>query len=142
MEMIDNEVVTDISVTENGKIIFAPDVVATIAGLAAAEVEGVSGLAGTVMEGITGIFNKKSFTKGVHVEVGQEETAVDLNVNVKYGYRIQDVCANIQKQVKTAIETMTALRVVEVNIVVQSVTFYEPDKKKEKEKPEIESRVK
>ena len=139
MEM-DNEVVTDISVTENGKVVFAPDVVATIAGLAASEVEGVSGLAGTVIEGISGIFSKKNLTKGVHVEVGQEETAVDLSVNVKYGYRIQDVCANIQKQVKNAIETMTSLRVVEVNIVVQSVTFDEPEKKKDK--PEIEARVK
>ena len=114
----DNEVVTDIAVTENGKVVFAPDVVATIAGLAASEVEGVSGLAGTVIEGISGIFSKKNLTKGVHVEVGQEETAVDMSINVKYGYRIQDVCTGVQKAVKNAIETMTALRVVEVNIVV------------------------
>lgn len=143
----DTEVVTDISVTENGKVVFAPDVVATIAGLAASEVEGVSGLAGTVIEGISGIFSKKNLTKGVHVEVGQEEAAVDLSINVKYGHRIQDVCANVQKEVKNAIETMTALKVVEVNIMVQSVTFDEPEKnekklEKKKEKPEIEARVK
>ena len=46
----DTEVVTDISVMDNGKVVFAPDVIATIAGLAATEVEGVSGLAGTVIE--------------------------------------------------------------------------------------------
>lgn len=138
---IDNEVVTDISVTDNGKVVFAPDVVATIAGLAASEVEGVSGLSGTVIEGISGIFTKKNFTKGVRVEVGQEETAVDLNINVRYGCRIQDVCANVQKEVKNAIETMTSLRVVEVNIVVQSVTFDDTDNKK-KDKPELEARVK
>ncbi|MCR5610835.1 MAG: Asp23/Gls24 family envelope stress response protein [Clostridiales bacterium] len=142
MEM-DKEVVTDISVAENGKVVFAPDVIATIAGLAASEVDGVSGLSGTVIEGISGIFTKKNLTKGVHVEVGQEETAVDLSVNVKYGYRLQDVCANIQKEVKNAIETMTSLRVVEVNVVVQSVTFEEPEKvDKKKDKPEIEARVK
>ncbi len=141
----DTEIVTDISVTENGKVVFAPDVVATIAGVAASEVAGVSGLAGTALEGISGIFSKKNLTKGVHVEVGQEEAAVDLSINVKYGFRIQDVCSEVQTAVKNAIETMTALRVVEVNILVQSVTFDEPEKpekKKEKEKPEIEARVK
>ena len=138
----DTEVVTDISVSDNGKVVFAPDVVATIAGLAAYEVKGVSGLAGTVIEGISGIFTKKNLTKGVHVEVGQEEAAVDLSVNVKYGFRIQEVCTEIQKEVKNAIETMTALRVVEVNVFVQSVTFDEHEKDKKKEKLEIEARVK
>ncbi len=140
---LDTTVVTDISVTENGKVVFAPDVVATIAGLAASEVKGVSGLVGTVIEGISGIFTKKNLTKGVHVEVGQEEAAVDLSINVKYGFRIQDVCAEVQKEVKNAIETMTALRVVEVNVFVQSVTFEEPERvDKKKEKVELEPRVK
>ncbi|MBR5713238.1 MAG: Asp23/Gls24 family envelope stress response protein [Clostridia bacterium] len=140
---IDTEVVTDISVTENGKVVFAPDVVATIAGLAASEVNGVASLVGTVIEGISGIFTKKNMTKGVHVEVGQEEAAVDLSINVKYGFRIQDVCAEVQKEVKSAIETMTSLRVVEVNVLVQGVVFDEPEKvEKKKEKPEIEARVK
>lgn len=138
----DTEVVTDISVMDNGKVVFAPDVIATIAGLAATEVEGVSGLAGTVIEGISGIFTKKNLTKGVHVEVGQEEAAVDLSINVKYGFRIQDVCTNVQREVKNAIETMTALRVVEVNVIVQSVTFEDQKTDKKKEKPELEARVK
>lgn len=139
---LDTTVVTDISVTENGKVVFAPDVVATIAGLAASEVKGVSGLVGTVIEGISGIFTKKNLTKGVHVEVGQEEAAVDLSINVKYGFRIQEVCAEVQNAVKNAIETMTALRVVEVNVLVQNVTFEEPEKpEKKKEKPELEARV-
>ena len=138
----DTEVVTDISVMDNGKVVFAPDVIATIAGLAATEVKGVSGLAGTVIEGISGIFSKKNLTKGVHVEVGQEEAAVDLSINVKYGFRIQDVCTEVQREVKNAIETMTALRVVEVNVIVQSVTFDDQKTDKKKEKPELESRVK
>lgn len=139
----ENDVVTDISVTENGKVVFAPDVIATIAGLAATEVSGVAGLAGTVMEGITGIFGKKSMTKGVRVEVGQEEAAVDISINVNYGVRIQDVCAAVQSEIKNAIETMTALRVVEVNVMVQGVVFEEPERvDKKKEKPEPETRVK
>ena len=139
----ENDVVTDISVNENGKVVFAPDVIATIAGLAAKEVPGVASLAGTVIEGISGIFGKKSMTKGVRVEVGQEEAAVDVSINVTYGMRIQDVCSAVQKEIKNAIETMTALRVVEVNVAVQGVAFEENERvDKKKEKPELEARVK
>ncbi len=126
-----NEVVTDISLADNGKVVFAPDVIATIAGLAATEVPGVSGLSGTVMEGISTIFGKSSMTKGIRVEVGQEEAAIDITLNVFYGEHIQEVCVAVQNQVKNAIETMTALRVIEVNVTVQSVTFVDagkPDK--------------
>ena len=78
-------------------------------------------------------------TKGVKVEVGTEEAAIDLSVSVKFGYRIREVCEKVQQAVKSAIETMTGLRVVEVNIFVQSVTFAptEPtraEKKAEKER--------
>ena len=138
----ENDVVTDISVTENGKVVFAPDVIATIAGLAAKEVPGVASLAGTVMEGISGIFGKKSMTKGVRVEVGQEEAAVDVSINVTYGVRIQDVCSAVQKEIKNAIETMTALRVVEVNVAVQGVTFDEEKAEKKTDRKELEARVK
>ncbi len=119
----------------DGRIIFAEDVVATIAALAAADVEGVVAMTGGVMEGFSEMLGKKSVTKGVKVEVGTEEAAADLSVSIQYGYRIREVCENIQQAVKTAVETMTGLRVVEVNIFVQSVVF-EPtraDKKKEKE---------
>ena len=72
----ENQVMTDVQVTENGKVVFAPDVVATIANLAASEVEGVSGLGGGFADSITGILGgKKSLTKGVRVEVGNEEAA-------------------------------------------------------------------
>ena len=73
------------------------------------------------------------------VEVGQEEAAVDVVINVKYGSKIQLVCAEVQQEVKKAIEMMTGLRVVEVNVCVQSVTF--ENDKDEKKKPE-EPRVK
>lgn len=124
--------------TDGGRIIFADEVVATIAALAAGDVQGVAALSGGVVEGLTEKLGKKNLTKGVKVEVGTEEAAVDINVNITYGFRIREVCENIQKAVKTAIETMTGLRVVEINVFVQSVVFEptEPsraEKKKEKE---------
>lgn len=108
---------------EAGKVVFAEDVVATIATLAASEVEGVYGMSGTTFEGIGEKLGKKNYTKGIKAEVGSVECAVDMTLIVKYGYRIQEVCSNVQEAVKNAIETMTGLRVVEVNIVVNSVYF-------------------
>ena len=73
----ENTVMTDIKVNETGKVSFAPDVIATIANLAASDVEGVTGLGGGFADSLTGILGgKKSYTKGVRVEVGQEEAAL------------------------------------------------------------------
>ncbi|MEL7608513.1 MAG: Asp23/Gls24 family envelope stress response protein [Bacillota bacterium] len=119
---------------EGGKIIFASDVIATIAGLAASEVKGVAGMSGGVVEGITQILGRKNLTKGIKVEVGSEEAAVDVSVIVEYGYRIHEVCAQIQLAVKNAIETMTGLRVVEVNVFVQSVSFEKPEPEQKPQK--------
>lgn len=139
----ENQVITDVKVNDTGKIVFAPDVIATIANLAATEVKGVSGLGGGFADSITGIFGgKKSYTKGVRVEVGTEEVAVDLSVNVKYGCKIQDVCNDVQDAVKNAIEMMTGLRVVEVNVFVQSVSFDDEKPEKPEKKKIEEPRVK
>lgn len=114
--------------SEGGKVIFAEDVIATIASLAAGDVEGVHSMSGTAMEGLSEKFGKKSYTKGVRVEVGSQECAVDLTLVIKYGYRIQEVAKKVQQEVKNAIETMTGLNVVEVNVAVNSI-YFEPEKK-------------
>ncbi|NLI52742.1 MAG: Asp23/Gls24 family envelope stress response protein [Clostridiales bacterium] len=126
---------------EGGRIVFADEVVATIAALAVSDVEGVSAVSGGMVEGITEMLGKKNLTKGVKVEVGQEEAAVDISVSIKYGYKIKEVCEKIQESVKSAIENMTGLRVVEINVFVQSVVFEPAEqetsraaKRKEKEK--------
>lgn len=134
---------------EGGRIIFADEVVATIAALAVADVDGVSALSGGVVEGITEMLGKKNMSKGVKVEVGTEEAAVDISVVVKYGYKIKEVCEKIQLAVKKAIETMTGLKVVEINVFVQSIAFEQPEsesradkrkaKEKEKEKAAVEA---
>ncbi len=107
-------------VTEDFRKI-ADDVVATIAELAAKEVKGVVNMSGGLADSITEILGKKSPTKGVKVEVGEKEAAVDLYIVVEYGVRIPDVSWQIQENVKKAVETMTGLSVVEVNIHIQGV---------------------
>ena len=119
----ENEIVTECMQNEGGKIIFAPDVVATIAGLAAADIKGITSMSSNVVEGFTEMFGKKNLTKGVKVEIAEDIVCVDLNVVVEYGYRIHEVCAKVQSEVKNAIETMTGLRVAQVNVAVQSISF-------------------
>lgn len=142
---IENTNETNVCVNENGKISFAPDVIATIANLAASEVAGVAGLGGGFADSISGILNsKKNYTKGVRVEVGNEEAAIDIIISVVYGSKIQEVSSAVQNEVKKAVETMTGLRVVEVNVSVQAITFEnrETEDKADKKKREPEPRVK
>ncbi|MDP2892203.1 MAG: Asp23/Gls24 family envelope stress response protein [Bacillota bacterium] len=115
-------------VQKDGKISFADDVIATIAGLAASEVPGLAGMSGGIVDGIVEFLGKKNFTKGVKVEVGNEEAAIDLFVVMEYGAKIHEVCAEIQQAVKRAVETMTGLRVMEVNVFVQGVRFEKESK--------------
>ena len=92
-----------------GTIRIADEVVSIIAGLAATEVEGVAGMSGGIAGGIAEILGRKNFSKGVKVEVGEKEAAIDLYIIVKYGVRIPDIALNVQEAVKAAIENMTGL---------------------------------
>ena len=114
-----------------GTIRVADEVVSIIAGLATTEVEGVEGMSGGIAGGIAEILGRKNFSKGVKVEVGEKEAAVDLYIIVKYGIRIPEVALAAQENVKRAIETMTGLSVIEVNVHVQGVGFPEEESKVE-----------
>ena len=116
------------NLNEKGTIKIADEVVGVIAGLAATEVDGVAGMSGGIAGGITEILGRKNLLKGVKVEVGEKETAIDLYIIVDYGVRIPEVAWNVQENVKKAIENMTGLSVVEVNIHIQGVDFGQPSK--------------
>ena len=108
--------------SDNNEIKIADDVVAVIAGVAVSEVPGVAEMAGGFAGGITEVLSgKKNLAKGIKVEVGEKDTKIDVNVIVEYVVRIPDVAFEIQNRVKKAVETMTGLIVVEVNVHVQGV---------------------
>ena len=111
-----------------GTISYANDVIAIIAGLAATEIPGISGMSGGISSGIAELLGRKNLTKGVKVEVGTEETAIDLNVIVDYGVQIHKVAFEVKENVKKAVETMTGLHVVEVNVYVQGVNVAQEPK--------------
>ncbi len=109
----------------NGTITFASEVIATIAGLASIDIPGVAGMSGGFVDGFAELLGRKNLTKGVKVEVGAEEVAVDIAIVVEYGVIIMDVADNVQTSVIKAIETMTGLKVIEVNIAVQGIDISE-----------------
>ena len=106
-----------------GQIKISDEVVGVIAGLAATEISGVAGMSGGIDGGIAEMLGRKNLSKGVKVEVGEKEAAIDLYIIVEYGAKIPDVSWKIQENVKKAIETMTGLSVVEVNIHIQGVNM-------------------
>lgn len=121
---------------ELGTIKIANEVVAIISGLAATEVEGVAGMSGGIAGGIADMLGRKNLSKGVKVEVGETETSVDIFVIVDYGSSIPDVAWNIQDNVRKAIESMTGLNAVEINVHVQGVDFEDETEEEEKEEEE------
>nr|WP_235832576.1 Asp23/Gls24 family envelope stress response protein [Acetivibrio mesophilus] len=117
------------SLSDRGTLKISEEVVAIIAGIAAMEVPGVAGMSGGIAGGIAEMLGRKNLSKGVKVEVGDKEAAIDLYIIVEYGCRIPDVSWNIQEKVKKAIETMTGLDVIEVNIHIQGVNIEKEHKK-------------
>lgn len=118
---------------DTGLTQIANEVIAIIAGIAASEVKGVTGMSGGVVDGIAEILKKKNMSKGVKVEVGEKEVAVDLYVIIEYGTKIPDVAYTIQQNVAKAIENMTGKKVIEVNVHIQGLSF----RQEEQEEPRV-----
>lgn len=137
-ENLENEeliegVVIDNEEIENG-IQISDDVIATIAGMAVSEVPGVYEMAGGFAGGISEVLSgKKNLSKGIKVESGEQEAKLDVNIIVEYGVRIPDVAFEIQNKVKKSVESMTGLKVIEVNVHVQGVNTDMRDEKEESE---------
>jgi len=113
----------NVDTDSKGTVSYANDVIATIAGLAAMEVSGVAGMSGGVVDGIVELVGRKNLTKGIKVEVGNHEAAIDAFIVIQYGAKIQEVASLIQDAVKKAVENMTGLKVIEVNVHVQGIQF-------------------
>jgi uncharacterized alkaline shock family protein YloU len=119
-----------------GKTTIADGVVAKIAGMAAREVPGIHNL-GAGMARALGAMRERvpggggGVTRGVKVEVGERQAAVDLDVVVEYGVSIVDVTGDVRSNVISAVERMTGLEVVEVNIAVDDVHLPEEEEESE-----------
>ncbi len=111
-----------VNTADNNKIKIADEVVAVIAGKAVTEVQGVSDMSGGFAGGIGEVLSgKKNLAKGIKVIVTDKDAKIDVNIIVEYGVRIPEIAFEIQTKVKKAVETMTGLKVTEVNVHVQGV---------------------
>ncbi len=108
-----------------GDVKVANDIVEKIASIAASEIDGVADLA--PQSGIKQLFGLLGPERGVRVEVGSKEVAIDLDIAVEYGSRIPDVVRNIRRNISQRINEMTGLEVVELNIRVNDLYF--PDER-------------
>jgi uncharacterized alkaline shock family protein YloU len=110
--------------TERGNTTISNAVVAQVAGMAAQEAEGVqmgssTGRAvGGILDSVTG---GTGYARGVTVEVGETETAIDLSVIVEYGRAIPQVSEAVRTNVIRRVENLVGLKVNEVNITVNDV---------------------
>lgn len=121
-------------VTDRGRTKVADNVVAKIAGIAAREIVGVFKLGtgvtrafGSIRERVPG--GKPNVAQGVSVEVGETQAAVDLDIVVEYGVSIQEVAQAVRDNIISAVERMTGLEIVEVNIAVDDIHL--PDEEPE-----------
>ena len=106
-----------------GTVKIADDVVASIAGIAATEVEGVVSMAGNIGNELKSKMGVKNLAKGVKVEVIGKSVKADIALIVEYGYSIPAISQKGQEKVKSKIENMTGLTVTDVNIRIAGVNM-------------------
>ena len=142
MEENNFEKVEEKDEVENGTegIKISSDVIAVIAGVAVSEVKGVYGMSGGFAGGISEVLKgKKNLAKGIKVDATDEKAKIDVNIIVEYGARIPDVAFEIQNKVKKSVESMTGLKVEEVNVHIQGVNTESLTGEKEEENQEKEN---
>lgn len=108
-------------VFEHGSVNISEDVISIIANLATNEVEGVAKMSKGLAVEIGEMLGMKNPSKGVTVDIEEEEVIINLYIAIEYGYKINDLAKEIQENVKEKVQTMTGLDVVEVNVNIQEV---------------------
>ncbi len=112
----------EIKNVSGGQVQIADEVIAVIAGTATLEADGVVGLAGNFTDGLAAeILGKKNFAKGVRIEATDDQVVIEINMIVRFGCKVHEVSADVQRHVKNAVETMTGLTVSEVNLNVTGI---------------------
>ena len=126
--------------TEMGTIRIADEVVSTVAGLAASEVEGVASLSGGWSTDLVEKLGRKNLGKGIKVEVVDGSTSIEISIVVKFGHPIPDVAETVQQEVKQSVETMTGLvvKAVNVNVIAVDIKKEEPVDEKTADDTELE----
>jgi uncharacterized alkaline shock family protein YloU len=115
------EMKEEYNINDAGDIKISDDVVASIAGLATSEVEGVTSIAGHITSEIVGKFGVKNLSKGIKLSIDNGTVSIDLYINIRYGYSIPKITAQIRDKVKSAIESMTGLKTSDITIHIVDI---------------------
>lgn len=105
------------------KIRISEEVIATIAGIAASGTENVASMGGSFVDGIAGMLGRKAPSKGIKVEMKDNQVVIDLAVVMQYGCKIHEAARDMQNRVRAAVEDMTGLEVLNVNVSVLGVNI-------------------
>ena len=103
------------------KLLFVAAMSLGIAALAATEVEGVDSMAGNITNELISKLGVKNLSKGVKLELNEDEVSISLSLNMTYGYNIPEVSEMVQDRVKNTVENMTGLHVIDVNVNIAGV---------------------
>ncbi|MFH5810320.1 Asp23/Gls24 family envelope stress response protein [Companilactobacillus sp. FL22-1] len=118
--MTDQQLNNDL--VKNSKLTFDEDVIAKIAGMAIRDIEGILSLNGNLFDSIADrLRSKEDITKGINVDVGEKQAAINVEIILEYGKNAHDVFRNILNAVDSAVTGMTGLKVVETNVYVKDV---------------------
>ena len=104
-----------------GTVLVTEDVIASIASIAAAEVEGVSAVITNVPKELMSRVGAQKMTKAVKVKVSDNQVVIYIAITMDYGYNIPATCRDVQSRVKSAIENMTGLTCTDVNIRIMNI---------------------
>lgn len=108
-----------------GKINISHDAISKIVGKTASATSGIAAMATGVVEGITKKLSGKSLQNGIELKIVEAKLEIDLKIIVYYGVKMQDVCSDLQQNVRGAIETLTGLSIHAVNVRVQGIALKE-----------------
>ncbi|CAJ1177666.1 Alkaline shock protein 23 [Companilactobacillus crustorum] len=123
---------SNVNLMSNSKLTFNEDVIAKIAGMAIRDIDGVLSMNGNVFDNIADkIRTKEDLTKGIEVDVGEKQAALDLEIVLEYGKNAHLVFEQILRAVSHAVESMTGLQVVETNVYISDVMTKKDWKKTE-----------
>ncbi|MDW7667520.1 MAG: Asp23/Gls24 family envelope stress response protein [Bacillota bacterium] len=126
---------------KNGQVHISTEVLSIITSIAAREIEGVQDASSGFVDEISSLFNKKNNTKGIKIEVKENNVYIDISINVEYGYNVHKVAEAVQARVSEKIENMTELNVTSVNVNVANVFIKEEEEVKTEEKDSKEEVV-
>lgn len=117
-------------IQDSGAVHISEDVLTSLAGMAAAEVEGVASLTGGRAADLSDILTKKNAGKGIRLTVSEEnEITVDCSIVVKLGMNIMDVAKAVQEAITTSVESVTGFKLAEVNVTVSGIALPKEQKK-------------